>query len=387
MNFKEWLLKEGKAIVFPPEVQQKLYSIAEKILDIFTKTRQDKVEINKVKAYPVDTLEFYDPYTKKNRKYEIIFHNTHDNDTKTNYGGYHMGYDRTPHIVISGKMIKRNLYSGLDDNQKWLSQLPKGGSIKSLYSYIYNNKEKILLDIYHVLSHEVAHGHDITLSKGMRSDDLGTDEFQRFAQESDYYEKNKGIFSKFLDSLGRKNPTDRFMNFYSIKDKPQLPSRLRLPEYGEKDQALKLTKYNSEESEVVANLAGWSNNLINYARMTIKNDDASTIVLKRDQIFKDLIDYLRNGKSLRQDFNPFLNVGVFWQLKSALDYTKKNKPTFYRRIMEALSNAALQAYDIVTKHIKDNNLISKVNQDHQNWFSPNYRTPRTDWKSTKTLSS
>jgi hypothetical protein len=47
---------------------------------------------------------------------------------------------------------------------------------------------------------------------------------------------------------------------------------------------------------------------------------------------------------------------------------KENKPSMYRKLLEKISNVALEAYNMISKHIEDNNIISQVTPEVRNWL-------------------
>ena len=50
---------------------------------------------------------------------------------------------------------------------------------------------------------------------------------------------------------------------------------------------------------------------------------------------------------------------------------KEKKPSMYRKLLEKISNVALEAYNIITNHIKDNNIESQVTPEIRNWLIQN----------------
>ena len=50
---------------------------------------------------------------------------------------------------------------------------------------------------------------------------------------------------------------------------------------------------------------------------------------------------------------------------------KENKPSMYRKLLEKISNVALEAYNIMTNHIKDNNIESQVSPEVRSWLRQN----------------
>ena len=131
-------------------------------------------------------------------------------------------------------------------------------------------------------------------------------------------------------------------------------------------------KYLEQEPEFIATVSGWSNLVLNYARQSIQNDDPSTMVIKQITVFKDLINYIREGTSYREALNPLIQTVDFNQfIKHYMTRFKENKPSMYRKLLEKISNVALEAYNIMTNHIKDNNIESQVTPEVRNWLIQN----------------
>ena len=373
-TFKQFLkiqeLNESKAIVFPPEIQQKLHDIANKMLPILIELKKEEGKIESDKYKFVDTIEFNDPYQNKKRTYDVYVVRTKDK-----YGGWHQAYSERPHIVVTTNMA----FPELEKNQQWLDSLKKGTSHEIIYKFVYNNKEKVLEDIYNTLSHELAHAYDPTLSKGYRYKTGSPEEYVKKQKAAEEYKQKKGQIGTFLDRtgigklFGRKNPEEEFQQHLKDSEKTKLAPYLDDSDHdgtpeGEK-QAYK--KYYEQEPEFVAQMSGWSNYVINYARQSIKNDDPSTMVIKQITVFKDLINYIREGTSSREKFNPLIQASGFKSVKYYMTRFKKNKPSMYRKLLEKISNVALEAYNIITNHIKDNNIESQVTPEIKNWLIQN----------------
>ena len=58
ISFKVWFFNESKAIVFPPEIQQKLHDIANKMLPILIELKKEEGKIESDKYKFVDTNFF-----------------------------------------------------------------------------------------------------------------------------------------------------------------------------------------------------------------------------------------------------------------------------------------------------------------------------------------
>lgn len=374
ITFKQFLenqeLNESKAIVFPPEIQQKLHDIANKMLPILIELKKEEGKIESDKYKFVDTIEFNDPYQNKKRTYDVYAVRTKDE-----YGGWHAAYHERPHIVVT----TNTAFPELEKNQQWLDSLKKGTSHEIIYKFVYNNKEKVLEDIYNTLSHELAHAYDPTLSKGYRYKQGSPEEYVKKLKAAQEYKQKKGQIGTFLDRtgigklFGRKNPEEEFQQYLKDSEKTKLAPYFTSSDHdgtpeGEK-QAYK--KYYEQEPEFVAQMSGWSNYVINYARQSIKNDDPSTMVIKQITVFKDLINYIREGTSSREKFNPLIQASGFKSVKYYMKRFKKNKPSMYRKLLEKISNVALEAYNIMTKHIKDNNIESQVTPEIRNWLIQN----------------
>ena len=377
-TFKQFLkiqeLNESKAIVFPPEIQQKLHDIANKMLPILIELKKEEGKIESDKYKFVDTIEFNDPYQNKKRTYDFFAVRTIESKSKT--GGWQQAYSERPHIVITANKT----FPELEKNQQWLDSLEKGTSGQILMNLIYNNREEIISRIYTTLSHELAHAYDPTLSKGYRYETGSPEEYFQKEKAAEEYKQKKGQIGTFLDRtgigklFGRKNPEEEFQQHLKDSEKTKLvpyfhPSQHDGTPEGKK-QAYK--KYFEQEPEFVAQMSGWSNYVINYARQSIKNDDPSTMVVKQVTVFKDLLNYIREGKSHRERFNPLIKTDYFNRaIKSYMKKFKEKKPSMYRKLLEKISNVALEAYNIITNHIKDNNIESQVTPEIRNWLIQN----------------
>lgn len=376
MNFKQFLenqeLNESKAIVFPPEIQQKLHDIANKMLPILielTKREQTNTDIEQF----VDTIEFNDPYENKKRTYDVYAVRTGSESTYKGYGGWQQAYSKRPHIVVTTNMA----FPELEKNQQWLNSLEKGTAGEIINKLVYNNKEKTLQRIYFVLSHELAHAYDPTLSKGYRRTLGSPEEYVKKEKAAEEYKQKKGQIGTFLDRtgigklFGRKNPEDIFQQHLKDSEKTKLAPYLHLSDHDGTDEGKNqaFDKYFEQEPEFVANVSGWSGYVLNYARQSIKNDDPSTMVMKQVTVFKDLLNYIRKGKSSRERYNLLITGSGFQDgIKPYMIKFKENKPSMYRKLLEKISNVALEAYNIITKHIEDNNIISQVTPEVRNWL-------------------
>jgi hypothetical protein len=374
ISFKEWFFNESKAIVFPPEIQQKLHDISNKMLSILIELAKKEQGKNHFYQF-VDKIEFNDPYLNKKRTYDVYAVRTGSEETNKDSSGWQAAYHERPHIVVTTNMA----FPELEKNQKWLDSLEKGTMQKIQHSIVYNNKQKALEDIYNTLSHELAHAYDPTLSKGYR---------YKQGSPEEYVKKQKALMDRdaigtFLDKtgigklFGRKNPEEEFQQHLKDSEKTKLvpyfhPSQHDGTPEGKK-QAYK--KYFEQEPEFVAQMSGWSNYVINYARQSIQNDDPNTIVVKQLTVFKDLINYIRKGTSHRETVNPLIQASGFQYVKSYMKKFKENKPSMYRKLLEKISNVALEAYNIMTKHIEDNNIASQVSPETSKWLHENQIDP------------
>ena len=94
--------------------------------------------------------------------------------------------------------------------------------------------------------------------------------------------------------------------------------------------------------------------------------------MKKNIIYKQLIDYIKKGfpdyyyDNLSNDLikNKIHAVSYFHRFKN------KN-PKFSRKLLQKLSNAANEAYNIVDRHIKTNNLESKVSPEVKKFINDN----------------
>ena len=364
-------INESKAIVFPPEIQQKLHDIANKMLPILIELA--KKEQGKDDFYEfVDKIEFNDPYQNKKRTYEVWAVKTGLEGRNKNSGGWQAAFYQRPHIVVTTNMA----FPELEKNQQWLNSLEKGTMQKIQHSIVYNNKEKALENIYNTLSHELAHAYDPTLSKGYRYEQGSPEEYVKKRKAL----RDRDAIGTLLDKtgigklFGRKNPEEEFQQHLKDSEKTKLAPYLHTSQHDGTEEGRKkaFDKYFEQEPEFVANVSGWSNYVINYARQSIKNDDPSTMVIKQITVFKDLINYIREGKSHRERFNPLIKTNYFNKsIKSYMTRFKENKPSMYRKLLEKISNVALEAYNIITKHIEDNNIASQVTPEIRNWLIQN----------------
>ena len=367
ITFKQFLesqkLNESKAIIFPPEIQQKLHDIANKMLPILielTKREQTNTDIEQF----VDTIEFNDPYQNKKRTYDFFAVRT-----VSQRGGWQQAYSERPHIVVTTNMA----FPELEKNQQWLNSLEKGTAGEIINKLVYNNKEKTLQRIYFVLSHELAHAYDPTLSKGYRRTLGSPEEYVKKEKAL----RNKGQIATFLDRtgigklFGRKNPEEEFQKHLKDSEKTKLAPYVNAEDHDGtpegKNQAWH--KYFEQEPEFIANVSGWSGYVLNYARQSIQNDDPSTMVMKQVTVFKDLLNYIRKGTSSRERYNLLITGSGFQDgIKPYMIKFKENKPSMYRKLLEKISNVALEAYNMISKHIEDNNIISQITPQVRNWL-------------------
>lgn len=378
MNFKQFLksqeLNESKAIVFPPEIQQKLHDITNKMLPILIELKKEEGKIESDKYKFVDTIEFNDPYQNKKRTYDFFAVRTIESKSET--GGWQAAFSERPHIVVTTNIA----FPELEKNQQWLDSLEKGTADEIINKLVYNNKEKALENIYNFLSHELAHAYDPTLSKGYRYKQGSPEKYVEKRKAAEEYKKKKGLVSTLLYKtgigklFGRKNPEEEFQQHLKDSEKTKLapyffPSQHDGTPEGEKQAE---TKYFYQEPEFVAQMSGWSNYVLNYARQSIKNDDPNTMIVKQLTVFKDLINYIREGTSSREKFNPLIQSTGFQDgIKHYMKRYKKKKPSMYRKLLEKISNVALEAYNIMSNHIKDNNIESQVSPEVRNWLIQN----------------
>jgi len=372
ITFKQFLesqkLNESKAIIFPPEIQQKLHDIANKMLPILIELKKEEGKIESDKYKLVDTIEFNDPYQNKKRTYDFFAVRTIESK-KGN--AWHQAYSERPHIVITTNIA----FPELEKNQQWLDSLEKGTSRQILMNLIYSNREQIIARIYTSLSHELAHAYDPTLSKGYRNKHGSPEEYVKKEKAL----RNKGQIATFLDRtgigklFGRKNPEEEFQQHLKDSENTKLAPFVYPDNHdGTPEGKYQASnKYFEQEPEFVAQMSGWANYVINYARQSIKNDDPSTMVIKQITVFKDLINYIREGKSHREKFNPLIQASGFKSIKYYMTVFKKKKPSMYRKLLEKISNVALEAYNIITNHIKDNNIESQVTPEIRNWLIQN----------------
>ncbi len=372
ISFKEWFFNESKAIVFPPEIQQKLHDISNKILPILielAKKEQDKKHFYQF----VDTIEFNDPYENKKRTYDFFAVRTGSEETNKDSGGWQAAYSERPHIVVTTNMA----FPELEKNQQWLNSLEKGTAGEIINKLVYNNKEKTLQRIYFVLSHELAHAYDPTLSKGYRRTLGSPEEYVKKEKAAEEYKQKKGQIGTFLDRtgigklFGKKTPEDIFQQHLKDSEKTKLAPYLHTSQHDGTDEGKNQAwhKYFEQEPEFIANVSGWSGYVLNYARQSIQNDDPSTMVMKQVTVFKDLLNYIRKGKSSRERYNLLITGSGFQDgIKPYMIKFKENKPSMYRKLLEKISNTALEAYNMISKHIEDNNIISQVTPEVRNWL-------------------
>ena len=370
--FQRQELNESKAIVFPPEIQQKLHDIANKMLPTLielAKKEQDKKHFYQF----IDKIEFNDPYQNKKRTCDVYAVRTGSDDVNKNAGGWQDAFKERPQIVVTTNMA----FPELEENQKWLDSLPEGTIEKILMNIVHNNKEKILEKIYNTLSHELGHAYDPTLSKGYRYKTGSPEEYVEKRKSAQEYKKKRGLLSTILDKtgisklFGKITPEEELNQHLKDSKKSKLPPYIHPSQHDGTQEGMDKTydKYFYQESEFVAFLSGWCNYVINYARQSIKNDDPNTIVVKQIIVFKDLINYIREGTSSREKFNPLIQSKGFEHLvKRHMIRFKETKPSMYRKLLEKISNTALEAYNMISKHIEDNNISSQVSPEISKWL-------------------
>lgn len=368
--FQRQELNESKAIMFPPEVQDKLYDIANKMLPALMYLAKKEPPKDHSFGILIDTIEFDNPYLNKKRTYDVYALRTIKSKKSE---GLHYAYSERPYIAVTTNTV----FPELEENQKWLDSLPEKTIEKILMNIVYNNKEKTLENIYNILSHELAHAYDPTLSKGYRKNLGSPEEYVEKRKAAQEYKKKRGLLSTILDKtgisklFGKTTPEDIFQQHLKDSEKTKLARYLSPSQHdgtpeGEKQA---LDKYFEQEPEFVANVSGWSSYVINYARQSIQNDDPNTIVVKQITVFKDLINYIREGTSSREKFNPLIQANGFQNgIKHYMIRFKKNKPNMYRKLLEKISNTALEAYNMISKHIEDNDISSQVNPEVSKWL-------------------
>jgi len=380
ITFKQFLesqkLNESKAIIFPPEIQQKLHDIANKMLPILIELAKKEQDKNHFYQF-IDKIEFNDPYQNKKRTYDVYAVRTGSEGTNKNSGGWQAAYYERPHIVVT----TNTAFPELEKNQQWLDSLEKGTMQKIQHSIVYNNKEKALENIYNTLSHELAHAYDPTLSKGYRNKEGSPEEYVKKINAL----RDRGAIATFLDKsgigklFGRKNPQEELQQHLKDSEKTKLAPYFHPSQHDETPEGKKqaFDKYFEQEPEFLANVSGWSNYVLNYARQSIKNDDPNTMVVKQLTVFKDLINYIRKGTSSRETVNPLIQASGFqhYGIKSYMIRFKETKPSMYRKLLEKISNVALEAYNIITKHIEDNNIASQVSPETSKWLHENQIDP------------
>ena len=125
--------------------------------------------------------------------------------------------------------------------------------------------------------------------------------------------RNRGAIATFLDKsgigklFGRKNPQEELQQHLKDSEKTKLAPYFYDHEHDGTEEGKKqaFKKYFEQEPEFVAQMSGWANYVINYARQSIKNDDPSTMVIKQITVFKDLINYIkRDGESSGSLIHP-----------------------------------------------------------------------------------
>lgn len=366
-------INESKAIMFPPEVQDKLYDIANKMIPALMHLSKKEQPKDYSFYILIDTIEFDDPYLNKKRTYDFYAVRTGSHEKNKNSGGWQDAFKERPQIVVTTNIV----FPELEENQKWLDSLPEGTIEKILMNIVYNNKEIILEKIYNTLSHELGHAYDPTLSKGYRYKTGSPEEYIEKRKSAQEYKKKRGLLSTILDKtgisklFGKITPEQEFQKYLKDSKKSKLPPYIHPSQHDGTQESINKTydKYFYQESEFVAFLSGWCNYVINYARQSIKNDDPNTIVVKQIIVFKDLINYIREGTSSREKFNPLIQSEGFEHLiKRHMIRFKETKPSMYRKLLEKISNTALEAYNMISKHIEDNDISSQVNPEVSKWL-------------------
>ena len=207
--FQRQELNESKAIMFPPEVQDKLYDIANKMIPALMHLAKKEQPKDYSFYILIDTIEFDDPYLNKKRTYDVYAVRTGSHEKNKNSGGWQDAFKERPQIVVTTNIV----FPELEKNQKWLDSLPEGTIEKILMNIVYNNKEIILEKIYNTLSHELGHAYDPTLSKGYRYKTGSPEEYIEKISDPDRIECQHSMYSivqyskfKWLKQAIEENP-------------------------------------------------------------------------------------------------------------------------------------------------------------------------------------
>ncbi len=345
-------LTEAKGIRFPPEILDKLHEITNKMFDALLELNKEEIEPNGEKIKFVDKIEFNDPYTNKQKNYNFYAAKFGEEHKNSRTRGYQQEYSSQPHIVIT-----TNVLENIDpQNQKNIENLKNRSSDPSAINYrmYYDQKAKILNNIFAVLSHELAHAYDPTLTKGYRNELGAPEEYMKLKKAADDYLSTRNIMQRGLDTtgigklFGRKTPDQQFNQYLKDKETTKLKPYI----YHEKEKPETFDQYVYQEPEFVAVLAQVTNSLINYARQSIKNDDPNEIIIK-SRYFTNAINFLRTGNKDKNP-NPIL-MHLDYYLNLLINQKERN-PKLYRKYLESMSKAALEAYNIIQQHINKNNL-------------------------------
>jgi hypothetical protein len=363
MNFKQFLmLQESKAIIFPPEIQEKLHEITDKVIAALGELDKEEVDPKGEKFKLVDWIVFNDPYTKKQTKYAVYaakFGNEHENSKS---GGYQDAFNTQPNLVLTTNIARDFPY------------------------------------VFHVLSHELAHAYDPTLTKGYRFETGAPEEYMKKLSAKEKYLqdlKDKRPISnpilrgagQIFGSLGntakklfgykeKPTPVDDFEKHMKDSQKTKVtpffyPSENDGTEEGKKKA---FDKYYEQEPEFIANVSAYANSIISSAR-SIKNSSPDLIFLSKYIVQKQFIDFVKKG--FPEEYKDLLPKDTHIthpnsiRFQSYLTRYKDKNPKFYRKFLEKISNAALEAYKIVDQYIKTNNLESKVSPEVKKFIRDN----------------
>jgi len=357
MNFKQFLmLQESKAIIFPPEIQDKLHEITDKMIAALAELDKKEVDPKGEEFKFVDWIIFNDPYTKKQRKYAVYAAKFGNEHKQSNQGGYLQEFSSPPHIVVT------------------------------------TNKLRDTFSIFKTLSHELAHAYDPTLTKGYRYKTGAPEEYMKKLSAKEKYLQNKHPILRgaghIFGSLGntakrlfgykeKPTPVDDFEKHVKDSQKTKLAPYLYATDHDGTEEGIKKArdKYYEQEPEFVAEVSAYANSIINAAIQSIKNISPDLIFLRKYIIQKQFIDFVKKGfPEQYKDLLPkdaYINHPNFTRIQSYLTRYKDKNPKFYRKFLEKISNAALEAYKIVDQHIKTNNLESKVSPEVKKFISDN----------------
>jgi hypothetical protein len=343
------MLQESKAIIFPPEIQDKLDKITGKMIPALAELDKEEVDPKGEKFKLVDWIIFDDPYTKKTKKYAVYAAKFGNEHKKNKSAGYQAAFNSEPHIAVTTN-IERDVYS-----------------------------------IFKTLSHELAHAYDPTLTKGYRRTSGAPEEYMKKLSAKEKYLqdlKDKHPIlrraGQIFGSLGntakklfgykeKPTPVDDFEKHMKDHEKTKLAPYFHPSENDGTEEGKKKAydKYYEQEPEFVAEVSAYANSIINAARQSIKNSSPDFIFLSKYIVQKQFIDFVKKGfPEQYKDLLPkdvYINHPKFIQIQSYLTRYKDKNPKFYRKFLEKIFNAALEAYKIVDQHIKTNNFESKVN--------------------------